>query len=234
MWKGTGSVYLAVTNEGGWGSLGGSFQIFNTKCKITVKSSDTFIQFIWHNISGHTYIAGKTKSAIANRFLTKITLTFYKKLWTQWFLIYPDVPCSLLQLDANLIEWETYNRLAKFENKRRLKWRHKIHKYWKYGKPVFIAHQNKWHQWGPVWCHQHTVFFAPIHPHVGQKTSLVNLRLQLNYMDGIGTEYTSHDKELCPHSKVSKTTSKSINQIRPVLMPWCGVKKLWFFPKKRS
>ena len=52
---------------------------------------------------------------------------------------------------------------------------------------------------------------------VGQKTSLVNLNTKIrttsNYIDGIGTGYTSHDNEMCLHSKDLKTTLKSINQI---------------------
>ena len=70
---------------------------------------------------------------------------------------------SLLQLDANLIEGEPYNRLAQLKNKRRLKWRDKIQIYRKYGKPVFKARQNKRRQWGPVQCHRHTVYFRD-HP----------------------------------------------------------------------
>ena len=41
----------------------------------------------------------------------------------------------LVQLDANLIEEEPYNRLA-WKIKRRLKWRDKIQIYQKCGKPV--------------------------------------------------------------------------------------------------
>ena len=49
----------------------------------------------------------------------------------------------LIQLDANLIEGEPYNRLAQLKNKRRLKWCNKIQIYQKYGKPVFKARKNK-------------------------------------------------------------------------------------------
>ena len=59
---------------------------------------------------------------------------------------------SLLQLDANLIEGEPYNRLAQLKNKRQ-EWHDKIQIYRKYGKPVFKACQNERRQWGPVWCH---------------------------------------------------------------------------------
>ena len=49
-----------------------------------------------------------------------------------------------------------------------------------------------------VWCHRHTVFFAPTHPPVVQKTSLVNFKHKIttsaNYTDGTGTVYTTHDK----------------------------------------
>ena len=47
------------------------------------------------------------------------------------------------------------------------------------------------------------------------------LQLQYNYMYGIGTEYTSHDKEICQHCKrIINNFKKSINQIRPLLMQW--------------
>ena len=56
-----------------------------------------------------------------------------------------------------------------------------------------------------------------------QKTSLVNFkhknRTSANYTDGIGTGYTSHNKKYVCTVKYLKTTSKSINQIRPILMP---------------
>ena len=81
--------------------------------------------------------------------------------------------------------------------------------------------------WGPVLrCRPHTDFFAPAHPPVGQKTSLLNFKHKITtsaiYTDSIGTRYTVHltTKKICVHSKrLKKTTSKSINQIRPVLMP---------------
>ena len=110
---------------------------------------------------------------------------------------------SLFQLDANLIEGEPclHNK-----NKRGLKWRDKIKIYWKYGKPVFKACQNKRHSvWGLVQCHPHTVFFAPTDPPLGKKMSLVNFKRKIttsaNYRDSIGTGYMSHDKELCLHGK---------------------------------
>ena len=121
----------------------------------------------------------------------------------------------MLQLDANLIEGEPYNRLAQLKNKRRLKWCEKIKIYLKYGKPVFKARLNDRCQWGPVWCHQHIDFFGPTHPPVGQKMSLVNFKHKIttsaNYTDSIGTGYMSHDKELCLHGKRLKNYFK-INQ----------------------
>ena len=60
-------------------------------------------------------------------------------------------------------------------------------------------------------------------PTRGSKTSIVNFKHKImtsaNYTDGIGTGYTSHDKELCLHGKRLKNYFKSINQIIPVLMP---------------
>ena len=71
--------------------------------------------------------------------------------------------------------------------------------------------------WGLVRCHQHTDFFAPAHPSAGKKnTSLVNFKhkttISANYMmDGIGTKYTSYDKEIYLHCKRLKNNFK-INQ----------------------
>ena len=56
-----------------------------------------------------------------------------------------------------------------------------------------------------------------------KKTSLVCFKHKIttsaNYMDGIGTGYTSHDNEMCLHITDLKNYSKSINKIGPVLMP---------------
>ena len=58
------------------------------------------------------------------------------------------------------------------------------------------------------------IFFALAHPHLGQKTSLVNFKHKIttstNYTDGIGTGYTSHDKEICLHGKRLKNNFKII------------------------
>ena len=47
--------------------------------------------------------------------------------------------------------------------------------------------------------------FATTHSPLGQKTSLVNFKHKIttsaNYTDGIGTGYTSHEKEICLHGK---------------------------------
>ena len=111
---------------------------------------------------------------------------------------------SLLQLDANLIEGEPYNHLA-WKNKRQLKWRDKIQIYQKCGKPISKPAKTNsvTVDPSPVWSTQR--FFAPARPPVGQKTSLVNFKHKINtsanYMDGIGTGCTSHNKEMCLHSK---------------------------------
>ena len=122
---------------------------------------------------------------------------------------------SLLQLDANLIEGEPYNRLAQ-KNKRRLN----------------VARQNSIRErgetsfkknlprptasvWGPVECHWYTDFFTPTLPPMGQKTSLVNFKHKIttsaHYTYGIGTGYMSHDKEISLHGKILKNNFK-INQ----------------------
>ena len=64
------------------------------------------------------------------------------------------------------------------------------------------------------------------------------IRTTSNYTDGIGTGYTSHDNEMCLHSKDLKTTLKSINQIwhtDAVIKHVRGrVKNWWFFSPKTS
>ena len=94
--------------------------------------------------------------------------------------------------------------------------RNKIQIYQKCGKPVFKNPQRQTASvWGPVQCRRHTDFFAHAHPLLGQKTSLVNLNHKIttsaNYTDGIGTGYTSHNKEICLHGKRLKNNFK-INQ----------------------
>ena len=90
-----------------------------------------------------------------------------------------------------------------------------------------------------------TQIFWDCPPPVGQKTSLVNFKHKItpsaNYTDGIGTRYTSHDKEICLHGKRLKTTSKSINQTIPILTTDAVMKrirgrgkKVVFFPPKTS
>ena len=59
------------------------------------------------------------------------------------------------------------------------------------------------------------IFFTNTHPPVGQKTSHINFKHKIttlaNYTDGIGTQYTYHDKEMFQHSKRLKNYFK-INQ----------------------
>ena len=56
-----------------------------------------------------------------------------------------------------------------------------------------------------VQCHRHKDFFVTSRPPMGQERSLVNFKHKVmtsaNFTDGIGTGYTSHDKEICLHGK---------------------------------
>ena len=85
--------------------------------------------------------------------------------------------------------------------------------------------------------------FFRTHPPVGQKTSLVNFKHKIttsaNYTDGIGTGYTSHDNEMCLHSKRFKNYFK-INQSNWTCtdavmkhMRGRGKKAVVFSPKKQ-
>ena len=86
---------------------------------------------------------------------------------------------SLLQLDANLIEGEPYNCLAR-KNKRRVNevWQNSnILEMWETG--FKNPPRRTASVWGPVQCQQHTDFFTPAHSPVGQKTSRVNLKRKI-------------------------------------------------------
>ena len=88
--------------------------------------------------------------------------------------------------------------------------------------------------WGPVQCQRHTDFFAR---HL--LTLNTKLRLQLSIQTALVQDIRLRTKKHVCMVKDLKATSKSTNQIRPVLMPWWniqggGVKKQWFFPHKTS
>ena len=53
-----------------------------------------------------------------------------------------------------------------------------------------------------------------------------------NYMDGIGTGYTSHDKEICKRLKNNFRINQSDQTCTDAMMKHMlgGVKKQWFFP----
>ena len=63
--------------------------------------------------------------------------------------------------------------------------------------------------WGRVQCRAHIdFFFAPTHRPVGKKHYSLTLNTKHNYMDGIGTAYTSHNKEIFLHGKRLKINFK--------------------------
>ena len=129
-------------------------------------------------------------------------------------------------MDANLIEEEPYNCLAQLKNKM-TKVAQQNSNILEILETSFLSPpkaQNERRQWGPVRCHRQTVFFASNHLPVGQKTSLVNFKHKIttsaNYTDSIGIQdLLLMTKNCVCKVKDSKTTSKSINRIRPVLMP---------------
>ena len=108
-------------------------------------------------------------------------------------------------------------------------WHDKIQISRKCGKPVSKTHQDKHCQSGarsgviPI----DTQIFSlrPTYPAVGKKISLVNFKHKLTtsakYTDGQALVQDIHltTKKYVCMVKDFKTTSKSINQIRPVLMP---------------
>ena len=97
----------------------------------------------------------------------------------------------MFQLDANLIEGEPYNPLAR-KNKRQLNvaWQNS-----NVSEMRETSFKNPPRQtasvWGTVQCRQHTDFFVTAHPPVGQKTSLVIFKHKIttsaNYTDVIST-----------------------------------------------
>ena len=122
-------------------------------------------------------------------------------------------PFSLLQLDANLIEGEPFNRFMQ-KNKRRLnvaQQNSNISEIWETGSKT---RQNEQRQCR-VQCSvvDTKIFSCPItHPWVKKHHSLTfkhKIRSSANNTDGIGTGYTSHDKEICLHWKRLQKTSKT-------------------------
>ena len=114
-------------------------------------------------------------------------------------------PFSLLQLDANLIEGEPFNRFMQ-KNKRRLnvaQQNSNNSEIWETGSKT---RQNEQRQCR-VQCSvvDTKIFSCPItHPWVKKHHSLTfkhKIRSSANNTDGIGTGYTSHDKELCLNFK---------------------------------
>ena len=118
-------------------------------------------------------------------------------------------------------------------------WHDKIQISRKCGKPVSKTRQREhrqcWAQSGVI--NTQIGLCPPTHLWVKKKTSLVNFKQKIttsaNYKDVIGL---TTKKYVCM-VKDFKTTSKSIHQIRPVLMPWWNVwggggKKQWIFPSK--
>ena len=91
-------------------------------------------------------------------------------------------------------------------------WRDKIQIYLKCGKPVSKTCQDEHHQCGARSCVINTQIFShkPIHLWVKKCHSLT-----LKYKQDI---HLTTKKYVCT-VKDFKTTSKSINQIKPVLMP---------------
>ena len=130
---------------------------------------------------------------------------------------------SLLQLDANLIEGEPYSHFTQ-KNKRQQNMAQQnsnIIEMWETSFKNLPRRTSS--VWGPVRCHQHTYFFVPAHPPLGQKCHLLilntKLRLQLTIWMALVQDIRLTTKIYDCTEKDLKTTSKSINQIRPVLVP---------------
>ena len=125
-------------------------------------------------------------------------------------------------------------------NKLQLNWNDRIQiyrKYVKYGKPVYKACQNKRYQCGARFGVIDTHFFSPTHPSMGKKMSLVSYKHKIttsaNYINRIGTGYTSHDKELCLHYfKINQSNQTCTNAVMKCTGGGGrGVKKQFFPPK---
>ena len=100
-----------------------------------------------------------------------------------------------------------------FKNKRRLKWRNKIQIYQKCGKPVSKPAKTNSVSVGPC-------THAPTHPWV-KKTSRVNFKQKITTSTiriALVQDIRLTTKKCVCIEKDLKTTSKSINQSRPVLM----------------
>ena len=100
----------------------------------------------------------------------------------------------------------------------------------------FKTGQNKQRQWAQSGVINTQIFLCrPTHPWVKKH----KITTSANYTDGIGTGYTSHNKELCLHGKRLKNYFK-INQSNETCTDAVmkrtrgGGKKAVFFPPKRS
>ena len=130
---------------------------------------------------------------------------------------------SLLQLDANLIEGEPYNRLAqlkiKDDSSGATKFKYTGNTGNQSSKPAKTNGVSE-AQSGVI----DTQIFSrpPTHPWVKKRHSLTlntKLQLQLTIRTALVQDIRLMKKNCVCTVKESKTTSKSINQIRPVLMP---------------
>ena len=128
---------------------------------------------------------------------------------------------SLLQLDANLIEGEPYNPLAR-KNKRQLNvaWQNSnVSEMWE------TSFKNPPRQtasvWGTVQCRQHTDFFVTAHPPVVKKHHSLSLNtkllLQLTIRTWLVQDISLTTKKYVCTVKDLKTTSKSIK----LDLYWC-------------
>ena len=128
---------------------------------------------------------------------------------------------SLLQLDANLIEGEPYNHLA-WKNKRQ-----SGATKFKYIRNVGNRFQNLPKQTASLWiqvqCGQHRDFLRPPAHLWAKKHHLLTLNtkltLQLTIWMALVQDVRLTTKKCVCTVKDLYTTSKSINKIRPVLMP---------------
>ena len=123
-------------------------------------------------------------------------------------------------------------------------WRDRIPISRKCGKPFSKTCQGERRQCGARSGVINTQIFSrpPTHPWVKKHHSFTlntKLQLQLTIWTALVQDIHLTTKNCVSMVKDYKTTSKSINQIRPVLMPWWntgggGVKKRCFFPPKKK
>ena len=170
--------------------------------KIHQEKSFWLASYPCSELARYSLLPGPSGYMVANRCqqLPLITLTQHilPLLPSQWFKFNPTSLASLKKIKDDQ-KWQN-----KIQN---------ISEMWENGSKT---RQNKWLQFGA----QSSVVDIQIFSQRGVIKFKHKITTSASYMDSIGTGYTSHNKEICLHSKRIKNNFKNQSiKIRPLLMP---------------